>query len=392
MPIESEIKKSAGQFAGTLAKIRREIHACPEPGFKETRTCRKITGILKQIGLDRVIAPVARTGVIGLLTGRSPGGKTAALRADIDALPILEENNVPYKSRNRGMMHACGHDAHIAMCLGAAMILKHLRGRFRGKVKFIFQPAEERLDGAPAMIRAGALENPKVDAIFALHVMPEIEFGQVSCAPGPAWAAADRFLIEITGRGGHGAMHFKCIDPVLVASEVYSGLQSIERNLCGTDPRVISVCCIHGGSAFNIIPDRVAMEGTVRTFEKSVQATIIRRMREITAGICSAHGAKWKITYQKGVPATVNDCKMAALLRKAACGLGMSLAPDKPSMGGEDFSFFLQKVPGAIARIGVRTGKKMPDLHNSRFDAGDRILPLGAALLAKCALDAMEAS
>jgi amidohydrolase len=318
MSINNEIKKAAAQISGKLAGIRHDIHAFPELGFKEKQTCRKITGLLRNIGLDKVLSPVAGTGVVGLLLGHAGPGKTVALRADIDALPIREENPVPYKSRNPGVMHACGHDAHIAMCLGAAMILKRLQDKIRGKVKFIFQPAEERLDGAPSMIRAGALERPKVDAIFALHVMPEIDFGKVTCAAGAVWAAADRFVIEITGLGGHGAVHYKCVDPILVATEVYSGLQSIERNLHGMDARVISVCSIHGGAAFNIIPDTVTMEGTVRSFEKRVQAIIIRRMREITAGICSAHGAKWKITYQKGVPATVNDKRMDKLLREAA--------------------------------------------------------------------------
>ena len=390
MSINSEIKKAATQISGKLTSIRHNIHSFPELGFKEKQTCRKITGILKNIGLDKVRSPVAETGVVGLLLGSKGPGKTVALRADIDALPIQEENTVSYKSHNAGIMHACGHDAHTAMCLGAAMILKRLQNEIKGKVKFIFQPAEERLDGAPGMIRAGVLERPKVDAIFALHVMPEIDFGKVSCAAGPVWAAADRFLIEITGRGGHGAFHYKCVDPILVANEIYSGLQSIERNLHGMDARVISVCSVHGGAAFNIIPDSVTMEGTVRTFDKKVQAIIIRRMRAIVAGICSAHGAKWKITYQKGVPVTVNDKKMDILLRKAAGELGMPVGITTPSMGGEDFSYYLQLVPGAIAQIGIRTGKKFPDLHNNRFDAGDRVLPLGAALLAKCALNALE--
>lgn len=390
MSLNSKIQKISADIAGKLANIRRDIHSYPELGFKEKRTCRKITGILKKIGLDKVLSPVARTGVIGLLSGTKGNGKTIALRADIDALPIQEENNLPYKSRNAGVMHACGHDAHIAMCLGATMILKRLQGEIKGQVKFIFQPAEERLDGAARMIRAGALERPKVDAIFALHVIPELDFGTVSCAAGPVFAAADRFKIEITGRGGHGAYHFKCIDPVLVANEIYSGLQSIERSLKGTDARVISVCSVHGGSAFNIIPDRVVMEGTVRTFEKRVQATIIRRMREIVAGICSAHGAKWKINYEKGVPATVNDKRLAQLFCKAARESGTPCVTTIPSMGGEDFSYYQKLVPGAIAQIGIRTGKNFPALHNNRFDAGDRILPLGAALLAKCALLALE--
>jgi len=232
-----------------------------------------------------------------------------------------------------------GHKKAACGLLSHKTFGRYLREAGDGKIR-----AEERLDGALSMIRAGCLENPEVDAIFALHIMPEIDFGKINCPAGPVWAAADRFKIEITGRGGHGAGHFKCIDPVLVAHEVYSGLQSIERNLRGTDARVISVCEVHGGSAFNIIPDRVVMEGTVRTFDRRVQATIIRRMREIVGGICSAHGAKGKIDYEKGVPATINDKKMAALFNTAAREMQIPAGITIPSMGGEDFSYYLRQV------------------------------------------------
>lgn len=390
MSLAGEIKISAGQISPALSAFRRDFHAHPELGFEEKITCRKITGILRRIGLDKIRSPAAGTGVIGLLIGAKGRGKTAALRADIDALPIQEENNVPYKSRNPGVMHACGHDAHIAMLLGAAMILKRLQREIKGQVKFIFQPAEECLDGAASMIRAGCLENPKVDAIFGLHVDPELDFGTVSCTAGPIWAAADSFEIQITGRGGHAAYHFKCIDPILAANEIYIGLRNIERSLKGTDARVISVCSIHGGTAFNIIPDSIIMKGTVRTFEKKVQATIMRRMREIAGGIASAHGAKWRINYQKGVPATINDSKMNDLVGRAAREINRPFVKAVPGMGGEDFSYYQQLVPGAIAKIGTRTRKNCPGLHNSRFDIDERVLSLGAALLAQCALAAME--
>lgn len=390
MSLNNEIKKIAAHIAGNLTNIRRDIHSFPELGFQEKQTCRKITGLLKNIGLDKVRSPVAETGVVGLLLGAKGKGKTVALRADIDALPIQEENNIPYKSRQAGIMHACGHDAHIAMCLGAAMILKRLQGKIKGQVKFIFQPAEECLDGAVRMIGAGVLERPKVNAILGLHVDPELDLGTISCTAGPIWAATDSFEIEIIGRGGHAAYHFKCIDPVLVANEIYIGLRNIERSLKGTDARVISVCSIHGGTAFNIIPDRIIMKGTIRTFNKSVQATIIRRMREIVAGISSAHGAKWKINYQKGVPATVNDKRLDQLFRASAREIGRPFVNAVPQMGGEDFSCYQQLVPGAIAKIGTRNRKNQPGVHNNRFDVDDRILSVGAALFAKCALLALE--
>lgn len=391
MSLNNEIQKIAAHIAGNLTNIRRDIHSFPELGFKEKRTCRKITGLLKHIGLNQIRSPVAGTGVVGLLLGTKGKGKTVALRADIDALPIQEENNVPYKSRNPGVMHACGHDAHITMLIGAAMILKRLQDEIKGQVKFIFQPAEECLDGAARMIRAGALERPKVDMIFALHVDPDVKFGAIKSGAGPIWAACDSFEIEITGRSGHAAYPFKCVDPILVANQIYTGLQSIERSLRGTDARVISVCSIHGGTVFNIIPESVTMKGTVRTFEKGVQAVIIRRMHDIVKAFAAAHGAKWKINYQKGVPATVNDEKAHQLLCQAAQEMGRPVVKLIPRMGGEDFSLYQELVSGAMANIGIRTHKDCPSLHNNRFDVDDRVLPVGAALLARCALAGLDA-
>jgi amidohydrolase len=384
------IKILAREISPALTALRHDFHRYPELGFAEHRTCRRITAILKKIGINKVLSPVAGTGVIGLLKGRKGRGKTIALRADMDALPIQEENNLPYKSCHAGVMHACGHDAHITMCLGAAMILKRLQKGIRGNVKFIFQPAEERLNGAPAMIRAGALESPKVNAIFALHVYPALPLGVIGCRAGPLWAAADRFIIEIKGRGGHGAFPFKCLDPVPAANQIYNGLQSIERNLHGTDARVISVCSIHGGKAFNIIPDMVTMEGTVRTFDKKVRSLISQRMREIAAGIGRIYGINVKVTYEKGVPATINHEKIYQLFRSSARDLGIKMVNALPQMGGEDFSYYLKKIPGAIATIGIRDRKTIPELHNSRFDSGDRVLPIGAALLARSALAGLE--
>lgn len=386
----AEIRHIAQQLAPRITALRRDFHAHPELGYEERRTCRRIAAALKSYGLDRVRAPVAGTGVVGLLAGRMGGGQTVALRADIDALPVHEENRVPYKSRSPGVMHACGHDAHAAMCLGAAMILSRLRDRFAGGVKFIFQPAEEKLGGAEAMIRAGALDNPSVAAIFGLHVMPEIEFGTLSTSPGPAWAATDRFKIEIAGRGGHAAWHAKCIDPILAAHAVYSGLQSIQRNLLGTDARVISVSVFNSGTAFNIVPDKAFLEGTVRTFDKRVQATIIRRMRAIVRGVASAYGAKGKLNYEKNVPATVNDEKADGLMRQAARLMGRPVKPAMPSMGGEDFAFYQLRVPGAISRLGACLPGRTLSLHSSRFDIDERILPIGSSILAQCALLALE--
>jgi len=382
----NETNKIAVQIAGRLTEIRRAIHKHPELGFQEKRTSSKIIATLRGIGLDKVLSPVGGTGVVGLLTGKKGPGRTIAFRADMDALPVQEENDVPYKSRVPGKMHACGHDAHVTMLLGAAMILKRLQNELSGQVKFIFQPAEEGLHGAEGMIKAGVLRTPNVDVIFALHVDPEVELGTVACAPGPVWAAADSFEIEVIGRGGHGAFHHKCVDPIMVANQIYTGLESIQRNLPGTAARVISVCSIHGGTAFNIVPDRVTLQGTVRTFDKTVQETIIRRMREVSRGIAAAHGAKASVNYKKLQPAVINDAKAGALLCLAAKESGLKTIPSTPRMGGEDFTFYLKHVPGVMANIGIRAGKDRPGWHNCRFDIDERVLPLGAALLAKCAL------
>ncbi len=379
-----DILKIAASIAPALIAIRRDLHRHPEVGFREHRTCRTIAGHLRALGLQ-VRAPVARTGVIGLLRGH--GEKTAALRADIDALPIAEENRVPYKSRNPGVMHACGHDGHMAMVIGAAMILKRLQDRVPGAVKFLFQPAEEGQGGADAMVRAGALRNPKVDAIFGIHLHVNQKYGATGISAGPIMAAADQFTVRVIGRGGHGAHPELCADPLLAAHRIYQEFQVIGHTAVrGNAARVISVCSLHGGSAFNIIPDSCEILGTVRTLDVRVQAAIVRRMRAVLRGIELTHNVRCAFVYDKNYPVTVNDAALCAVARAAAAELKIPVRSFEVTMGAEDFSLYQKIVPGAYLDLGVGKRPGQPGLHNNRFDFDDRVLATGAALLARCAL------
>jgi len=393
MAIAREIKKIAESISSTLIAIRRDLHQHPEIGFQEHRTCRKITEQLKRIGLNAIRSPVAKTGVVGLLKGGQKGNNTVALRADIDALPIEEVNPIiPYKSLNAGVMHACGHDGHVAMVLGAAMILKYLQARIPGTVKFLFQPGEEGYGGAGSMIRDGALRNPQVDAIFGLHVSVDQNYGVLGISPGPIMAAADRFQARIIGHGGHGAHPELCTDPLLVANHIYQGFQSIERNLNGRDARIISICSLHGGTAFNIIPDTAELLGTVRTLNAKVQATILRRMRQVVRGVEIMHGVRCEFRYFKEYPVTSNNAAMATLAREAAADLQMPVRPMIGSMGAEDFSMYQKLVPGVFINLGIRKNSRQPGLHNNRFTFDDRVLAIGAAFMTRCALLYLEKS
>ncbi|MBU4366514.1 MAG: amidohydrolase [Verrucomicrobia bacterium] len=401
MSIDAEINRAARGLSKTLIAIRRDIHQHPELGFQERRTSQKIVETLKSVGLDRVQSGVAKTGVVGVLQGGPArnathsvaGGRaahTVALRADMDALPITEANQVSYRSRTPGIMHACGHDGHVTMCLGAAMILKKIQARIPGAVKFIFQPAEELLDGARAMIRAGALNDPDVEAIFGMHISPRMPYGVVGASAGPIMAAADRFAITVYGKGGHGAQPENCTDPILIAHQIYSGIQGIERNLAGPDVRVISVCSLHAGTAFNVIPGSAEMMGTVRTYDVRVQDEIIRRMRAVVKGISGAHGGRCDLVYRKGLPVTCNDARLVEIVHAAGRALKAPVGDNVLTMGAEDFALYTQKVPGAFMELGVQKCPAQPSYHHCRFDFDDRILSMGAAMMARCALLFLE--
>jgi hippurate hydrolase len=283
-------------------------------------------------------------------------------------------------------MHACGHDGHTAMLLGSAMILSRLRRGIKGNVKFLFQPAEETVGGAEAMIRAGCLERPRVDAVFALHLRPSKPFGAVAIRPGPMSAAALQFLITVKGRGGHAAGPHATIDPLVAANHIYQAFHTLSRNIDALDPCVVSVCSFHAGTAFNVIPDDAEMKGTIRTYKTSVEATIRRRMRAIVRGAAQAFGAKCRIEFIEGTRAVVNNAALTRLVLAASRRLGLRVVDVAPSMGSEDFSCYLKSAPGAFIRLGTQKGAAIRLQHSSKFDFDDTVLAKGAALLSECAL------
>ncbi|MHB1127125.1 MAG: M20 metallopeptidase family protein [Bacillota bacterium] len=381
-----ELLNSARAKEQQIIAWRRQIHRYPELGFAETETASLVTGVLTSLGIT-VRKDIGRTGVVGLLEGGSPG-PVIALRADMDALPIQEETGLDFASLNPGVMHACGHDAHVSIILGAALLLHERRSSLAGTVKLIFQPCEENPPGgALAMIQGGVLEEPVVDAILGMHVYPYLPAGAIGWKEGPIMAAADMFVLEVHGKGGHGASPHQTVDAVMVAAEVIQSLQTIvSRRVDPLEPSVISVGTINGGYKNNIIADKVVMTGTVRTLDPDLRLRMPEEIKRVIDGIGAAHGATCSLEYQWGFPPLVNNSIMADLIREAGnevVGTGKTLPVPRPSMGGEDFAYFAQKVPGAYFYLGV--GKKdqvMHPWHNARFDLDESALPVGAAVIA----------
>jgi amidohydrolase len=378
----------ADEIKEELIAIRRHIHMNPEPGLEEVKTAQYIAQKLRQLGLE-VQIEVGITGVIGTLKGKYPG-KTILLRADMDCLRIDEQNLFEFKSQNSGFMHACGHDAHIAWLLGAAMILTELRDELKGNVKFLFQPAEEIIGGAERMIKQGALLNPKVDAAIGGHVWPSIASGKIGIKYGPMMAAPDVFKIKIYGKGGHGAMPHICVDPIAIACQVYLGLQTIvSRKVNPIDPLVITVSTFNAGSASNIIPDKADLTGTTRTFDDDLRAKLPAMMESVIKGITEAHGGTYEFEYTKCYPAVINDGSMTALVENSVSEL---LGRDNleiihnPEMIGEDFSFFQRAVPGVFIAVGTLSeakGINFP-LHSANFNIDEDIISKAAAVFAYC--------
>jgi amidohydrolase len=381
--------RNDSQLESYVVGWRRRLHANPELSFQEHETAKAVATELRALGLA-VKTGVGGTGVVGLLAGDRPG-RTVALRADMDALPITEGNAVSYKSRHAGRMHACGHDGHCAMLLGAARLLSSQKSELQGNVKFLFQPGEETPPGgALAMIRAGALQSPKVDAIFGLHLDSSLPSGRVGLRTGPMMAASDNFKIEIIGRGGHAARPHSCLDPVVTGAQIILALQTIvSRKVDPVHPAVITVGKVESGSKHNIIPDRAVLEGTARSIDRQTCKMMPEWIKQAAAGVAQAGGLAVKLYYQRGYPVLVNDPAMiefahgvsAALLGKKAV---MNLS--EPMMGGEDFAYYLQKVPGAFLRLGSCSG---PDTahpwHHPQFNIDESVLPGGARLLAALA-------
>ncbi|WP_232628829.1 M20 aminoacylase family protein [Methylobacterium sp. Leaf118] len=368
-------------YADELTAIRRDLHAHPEIGFEEVRTSGIVAGHLETFGIE-VHRGFGKTGVVGVLQGR-PGQRRIGLRADMDALPITEETNLPYRSTVPGTMHACGHDGHTTMLLGAARYLAETRD-FDGTAIFVFQPAEEGLGGARAMIADGLFEKFPVDEIYAIHNAPHGPHGVFQVRPGPIMAAADFFDIRITGRGAHAAMPHQGIDPIVVATGLAQAMQSIvSRNANPLKSAVVSITQIHAGAAYNVIPEGAHLAGTVRTFDPALRTLIGTRIREIAAGFAAAYGATIAVDLRDVFSVLDNSAAQAAAAAEIAAEL---FGPENveadtvPRMGSEDFADMVAAVPGAYAWLGATPG---PGLHNARFDFDDSLIPLGAAYLAR---------
>jgi amidohydrolase len=381
MPIVNRI----ADFHKDLAAWRHEIHAHPETAFEEKRTSDFVAKRLQEFGLD-VHRGLAGTGVVGTLRGAQPGGRAIALRADMDALHIHEKNGVDYASQTPGKMHACGHDGHTTMLLGAARYLAETRN-FAGSVHFIFQPAEENEGGGRVMVQEGLFEKFPVEAVFGMHNWPGMPVGKFALRTGAMMASFDIFEITVQGKGSHAALPHLGIDPVVAAAQIATGMQTItSRNTHPLDSAVVSVTQIHGGDTWNVIPDEVVLRGTTRSFKPAVQDAIEAAIRRIAEGVASAMGARVAVRYERRYPPTVNSAAEAAIAAAIASEVVGEANVDReltPTMGSEDFAFMLQVKPGAYVFIGNGTGDKAVGLHNPHYDFNDEILPIGASYWAR---------
>ena len=371
-----------------LTRLRRDLHAHPELGFEEFYTARRVKEALVLCGVDEIHEGIGKTGVVAVIRGqRDTRARMLGLRADMDALPMVESNEFAWKSCKSGLMHGCGHDGHVAMLIGAARYLAETR-RFDGTAVLIFQPGEEGFAGARVMVEDGLFDRFPVQSVYAMHNWPAMRPGTIGINMGPMMAAADRITIEVTGRGGHGAHAYLTVDPVLVAAHIITAVQSlVSRNVRPIDSAVVSICAMQAGDlgAMSVIPGKAVLVGTVRTFSSDVQDMVQQRLSELCSGVALGFGATATVHYERIYPATVNTEKEAAFAADVAQSL---VGPDhvtrdrEPSMGAEDFSYMLQVKPGAYMRIGQggTTGVGSTSLHNSRYDFNDDILPLGGAL------------
>ena len=374
--------------------IRRDLHAHPELGFEEHRTARVVQENLARLGIEHHTG-IGKTGIVAVIPGRSnASGRSVGLRADMDALPLLEENEFAHKSRYEGRMHGCGHDGHTTMLLAAARYLHETRN-FDGTAYLIFQPGEEGYAGAKAMIEDGLFERFPAEQIFALHNWPGLPPGRIGITPGYAMAAADRIEITIDGRGGHGAHPHTVIDPVLVAGHIITAAQSIvSRNVSPIDTAVVSLCSMQAGhpGAMSVVPSHAKLVGTVRTFKPATQDMIEKRLTALVQSIGAAFGAVATLKYERVYPATLihdREAMFAADVAERLVGTENVVRNLDPSMGSEDFSFMLQVKPGAFARLGQGGAEGGCFLHNSKYDFNDAVIPLGAGYLAALAESAM---
>ena len=372
-----------------IVLLRRNFHMYPELGMEEYRTVGIIEDTLKSLGIET--NRIAGTGLIGLLRGKG-SGKTIALRADIDALPISDKKKVSYASKVPGKMHACGHDAHTASLLGAAMLLSKYKNKFNGNVKFLFQPAEETVGGALPMIKEGALKNPEVDAVFGLHADPNIEVGKIGITYGKTNAASDMFDVIIYGKSCHGAAPHEGIDAITVGAQVVSALQNfVSRNVDPLDSVVVTIGIFQGGYQRNIIADRVKLSGIIRTLDPNIRKIACDRVKKIILGVTEALGAKANINFTPSYPSLINDNSMTDLVKSVAeelLGKDNVIVINKSTMGVEDFAYFLQNVSGSFFKVGVKNKEKgiVQPLHSSLFDIDEDVLPIATAMHTQIAL------
>ncbi len=384
----NRVRHKIRELQPEIVKWRRSLHQRPELGFQERLTAQLIRDRLSEWGIDYQ-AKIAKTGIVATIEGKRPG-KVLAIRADMDALPIQEENEVPYRSQHDGIMHACGHDGHTAIALGTAKYLAEHSQDFQGTVKIIFQPAEEGPGGAKPMIEAGVLKNPDVDAIIGLHLWNNLPLGTVGVRAGALMAAVECFRCTIFGKGGHGAMPDRTIDSVVVSAQIVNALQTIvARNINPIDSAVVTVGELHAGSALNVIADTARMSGTVRYFNPDLKDFIGKRIEEIIAGICQIHGAKYDLNYWHLYPPVINDSSIAESIRSVANDIvetPAGVVPECQTMGGEDMSFFLQEVPGCYFFLGSANAAKGLSYshHHPRFDFDETALGMGVEMFVRC--------
>lgn len=388
----NEIKNISQNIENEIIDIRRELHKYPELGFREFKTSSVIEDFLNNLGLE-VRTNIAKTGLLGILRGCNPG-KTVALRADMDALPIAETNTFQFASQNNGIMHACGHDIHMSVVLGAAKILTQLKDKINGNIVFIFQPGEEGHGGAKVMINEGVLEDPKVDSIIATHINPSLCTGRISVGTGAVMASPSEFEIKILGKGGHAAEPQNAVDPILIGTHLISLFQGIiTREKNPLKSAVLSITYFNAGSSYNIIPDKAIIRGTVRTFDPSLDKFISERLEDITSSVTKAMGANYKFTYKVGYPPVINNSGVVSQILKSAKKVIKNsdniITESEPVMLAEDFSYYSMKIPGALFNLGClkEPVESTQNLHSSDLNPDEKCIKTGMEIMSQYSID-----
>jgi amidohydrolase len=390
--LSEEITRCVEKYYNRGSEIRRLLHQYPELSEQEVETAGLVAGVLREFGIETTCG-IAGHGVLGIIRGSKPG-KTVLLRADMDALAIDEAADIPFKSKNPGVMHACGHDGQTAGLLMAGMVLSELKNKLPGTIKLLFQPAEETVGGAERMIAAGVMENPKVDAAFGCHLWGQAEEGTVLVKSGPFMASPDEFYIKLSGAGGHGAMPHLTADPALMAAQAIIQFQSIiSRRKNPLEPAALSVCVVRGGSTFNVIPESMEMLGTIRTFNKELRDFIPQEMEKVLKAVTLMSGGNYNFKVSRLFPPLINDAYAADFVRKAAeKTLGKEFVIEaEPSMGGDDFAYFAEKAPSSYFFVGIAPKGSRVVHHSPYFQWDDRILRISSACLCQTAVDFLYA-